>query len=198
VGGQSSSDAARGRAGPGGRTPKVDRDRLSRKPNHAQSQARAALLRWRTQSCASKPTTLKPTTRRRSERAAAARERAPALARRATGGCTGPGTQAPARGTRRVRLVRGEGRGVSDWYEGEGGGTARSIARYLRTNDSRMEKKGQGPPQNHAAGPRGRRGGRREMGPPQERGRGRGIARVGGARPWRHAEVWVGRRGEAQ
>ena len=39
-----------------------------------------------------------------------------------------PAERIPARGTRRVRLVRGEGRGVSTWYEGGGGDTARCPA----------------------------------------------------------------------
>ena len=42
---------------------------------------------------------------------------------------TKPLRAAYARGTRRVRLVRGEGRGVSDQYEGEGGGGRRGVVR---------------------------------------------------------------------
>ena len=38
------------------------------------------------------------------------------------GGPAAAPQRAPASGTRRVQLVRGEGRGVSTWYEGGGGG----------------------------------------------------------------------------
>jgi len=81
------------------------------------------------------------------------------------------------RGTRRVRLVRGEGRGVSTWYGGEGGGGAECQL---------SERRSTGPAQGgrRARGLAGRSGAR---GAPSARGCGSALRTRGAGRPTAHA-----------